>query len=159
MQINATSASSIASITNLKNKEGAGAIEPRTLTKSAQDAVDSFVTATSTASTQSAGLYRKPAATTPALSATPEESATKNAKDTGVTIEPSSDTAVTQQAEAAETPEPPSFGDKEFQQFLEAFGKKDGDEGFNAKMDVNGDGSIDGRDLSVVLANYRRVTT
>jgi len=159
MQINAASASSIASITNLKNKEGVGAVEPRTLTKSAQDAVDSFVAATSTASTKEAGLYRKPITTAPVLSATPEETATKDAENTGITAEPSADTAVTKQAAAAETPEPPSFGDKEFQQFLEAFGKKDGDEGFNAKMDVNGDGSIDGRDLSVVLANYRRVTT
>ena len=39
---------------------------------------------------------------------------------------------------------------------MESFGLSKGTEGYSEEFDFNGDGSIDGADLSVLLANFKR---
>jgi hypothetical protein len=152
MQISASSLSSLSSVSPLKAKEAAQEATPGIAAP--QPEVDTFTAATSWRSDESAALYKKPVQTPEPLSTAvqPDESNEKLADPT-ITATPVVEETVSQTAEATE---PRTFGVKEFQQFLQQFGRQSGDEGFDAKMDLNGDGRVDGSDLSVVLANFRR---
>ncbi len=153
MQISALSASSLSSINPLKQNQAA--VQAKSPATTAEAKADIFTATASQAPSQSAAVYAKPVLSVDPT-AKPQEAQTKELDRPSVTIDVPAEEAVTQQAQAAETPEPPSFGAEEFKQFLTQFGRQNGDEGFNAKMDLNGDGRVDGSDLSVVLANYRR---
>lgn len=150
MQISASSSSSLSGLSHLKAKEAAQAAAAP-VTPAAQAPADTFTTAASAPSDNSAAIYKKPIPTPEPVSRA-DQSAEK-VPDPVLTAEPAAEEAATKQAE---TPAPPSFGVSEFQEFLQQFGKSSGDQDFNAKMDLNGDGRVDGSDLSVVLANFRR---
>ena len=154
MQISALSASSLSSINPLKQNQAA--VQAKSPAATAESKADTFTATTSWTPTESAAAYKKPVQSVEPLATAPQTEQAKKLSEPSVTIDVPAEEAVTQQAQAAETPEPPSFGAEEFKQFLTQFGRQNGDEGFDAKMDLNGDGRVDGSDLSVVLANYRR---
>lgn len=147
MQISATAANSLTSLSPLKSKQ---ALETPVAAPQPQADVDSFTATTSWTGPQAAepGTYKKPV-----LPPEPLAESIKKEPEQGPTITTIAEEAVKLQAEA---PEPPSFGAQDLQQLLQSFGRKNGEEGFNANLDVNGDGLIDGCDLSVALSNFRR---
>jgi len=81
----------------------------------------------------------------------PDRSAIQN---DGVT--PAADPADPAEALSATAPPPRTFTADDLEKFMESFGLSKGTEGYSEEFDFNGDGSIDGADLSVLLANFKR---
>lgn len=152
MQISTDCASMVSALNPLKSKE-AGAEAKTFLASPEPAATDSFTATASWNASEAAGIYKKPTPSAEPLSATLETKAAADIAKPQPTISKIASDTIT---EAAQVPEPPTFGPQELQQLLQSFGHKNGDEGFNAKMDLNGDGLVDGSDLSVVLSNFRR---
>ncbi len=60
------------------------------------------------------------------------------------------------EALSATAPPPRTYTSEDLESFLKSFGQSKGSDSYTEEFDFNGDGSIDGSDLSVMLANIKR---
>lgn len=82
---------------------------------------------------------------------TPDTSAIQN-EDVTPAVEPRDPADA---LSAAATP-PRTYTAEDLEKFMKSFGLSKGADGYSEEFDFNGDGSINGADLSVMLANIKR---